>query len=87
MTIIMTGLCYLLTMSRLPSTNLEHFMKGERVMHHQQGIWNGIGSDMMIETSYMKFDKGPDGAIGVTTKPETMKIWEKSLERTFAVKK
>ena len=72
------GLCYLLTMSRLPATILDPFLKGEHVMHHQQGIWNGIWSDMMIETSYMKFGKGPSGVIGVTTKPRTVQIWAKS---------
>ena len=60
-------------MSRLPATILDPFLKGEHVMHHQQGIWNGIWSDMMIETSYMKF-----GVIGVTTKPRTVQIWAKS---------
>ena len=53
------GLCYLLTMSRLPPTILNQFMKGEHVLRHKEGIWNGIWSDMMIETSYMKFGKGP----------------------------
>ena len=72
------GLCYLLTMSRLPPTILDQFMKGEHVLRHREGIWNGIWSDMMIETSYMKFDKGPNGIIGKTTKPRTLQIWAKS---------
>ena len=32
----------------------------------------------MIETSYMKFGKGPSGIIGKTTKPKTIQIWAKS---------
>ena len=72
------GLCYLLTMSKLPPTVFEQFMKGEHVLRHREGIWNGIWSDMMIETSYMKFGKGPSGIIGQTTKPRTLQIWAKS---------
>ena len=48
-------------MSRLPPTILDQVLKGEHVLRHRQGIWNGIWSDMMIETSYMKFGKGPNG--------------------------
>ena len=72
------GLCYLLTMSKLPPTVFEPFMKGEHVLRHREEIWNGIWSDMMIETSYMKFGKGLSGIIGQTTKPRTLQIWAKS---------
>ena len=61
------GLCYLLSMSRLPPTILDQFLKGAHVPCHREGIWNGIWSDMMTETSYMKFGKGPNGIIGKTT--------------------
>ena len=37
-----------------------------------------VWSDMMIETSYMKFGKGPSGIIGKTTKPKAIQIWAKS---------
>ena len=33
------------------------FMKGKHVMRHQKGLWNGIQSDMMIETTYMKYGR------------------------------
>ena len=72
------GVCYMLTMSRLPPAVLEQFIKGEHVLHHRFGLWNGIWSDMMIETTYMKFGKGPSGIIGQTTKPRTVQIWAKS---------
>ena len=36
------GLCYLRTMHKLPGNILDAFMKGEHVMHHQDGLWNGI---------------------------------------------
>ena len=54
-------------MEKLPPEVLNQFMNGEHVMRHQEGIWNAIWSDMMIETSYMKIGKGPAGVIGYTT--------------------
>ena len=48
-------------------------------MRHQDGYWNGIWSDMLIETTFMKYGKGPGGMIGITLKPKTMKIWALSL--------
>ena len=73
------GICYLRTMHKLPKCILEAFMRGEHVMRHQDGIWNGIWSDMMIETTYMRYGKGPGGIIGVTTQPRTVQIWTESL--------
>ena len=72
------GLCYLLSMSRLPPTILEQVLNGQHVLRHREGIWNGIWSDMMIETSYKKCRKGSNGIIGKTTKPRTLQIWVKS---------
>ena len=51
------GLCHLLSMSRLPSSILDQYLKGEHVLRHREGIWNGNWSDMMIETSYMNLAK------------------------------
>ena len=65
-------------MSKLPPTLLDQFLRGDHVLRYQHGIWNGIWSDMMIETSYMKFGKCPSGIIGKTTKPKTIQIWAKS---------
>ena len=42
------GLCYSRTMHNLPGNILDAFMKGEHVMPHQDGLWNGLWSDMMI---------------------------------------
>ena len=72
------GLCYINSMEKLPKDTLESFLKGEHVMRHKRGAWNSIWSDTMIETTYMKFGKGPGGIIGVTTQPRTLKIWAKS---------
>lgn len=73
------GLCYLREMERLPEEVLLHFMKGEHVMHHSAGLWNGIWSDMMIETTFMRYGHSPGGIIGITLKPETLKVWALSL--------
>ena len=34
---------------------------------------------MMIETTFMRYGKGPRGMIGITLKPETLKTWAFSL--------
>ena len=74
------GICYINTMEKLPPEVLNQFMNGdEHVMRHQEGIWNAIWSDMMIETSYMKIGKGPAGVIGFTTSSTTMSVWAKSM--------
>ena len=43
------------------------------------GIWNGIWSDMFIETTFMRYGHGPRGIIGITLKPETLKTWALGL--------
>ena len=39
---------------------------------------NSIWSDMMVETTCMKIGKVPGEIIGVTTQPQTLKVWAKS---------
>ena len=48
-------------------------------MRHVPGVWNGIWSDMFIETTFMRYGHGKRGIIGVTLKPETLKVWSFSL--------
>ena len=55
------------------------FMKGEHVMHDVLGLWDGIWSDMFIETTFMRYGNGPGGIIGITLKPETLKTWTLGL--------
>ena len=57
---------YLWNMENLPDEILARFMKGEHVMRHQDGFWNGILSGMFIETTFMWYGKGPGGIVGVT---------------------
>ena len=47
------GQYYLNSVKSLPKEVLSHFMKGEHVMRHNPGFWNGIWSDMYIETTFM----------------------------------
>ena len=54
-------------------------MKGEHITRHEQGYWNGISSDMYIETTFMHYGKGPVGIVGVTLKPSVVKKWPNSL--------
>ena len=66
-------------MEKLPQDVEDCFMKGEHVMRHQKGLWNAIWSDMFIETTFMRYGKGPGGLIGVTLKPKAVKKWANSL--------
>ena len=72
-------MCYIRSMEALPTEVLERFVKGEHVMRHQRGLWNGIWSDMFIETTFMCYGHAPGGIIGITLKPETLKVWALSL--------
>ena len=72
-------LCYLREMERLPQEVLSHFTKGEHVMHHSAGLWNDIWSDMMSETTFMRYGHAPGGIVGITLKPATLKVWALSM--------
>ena len=50
-------------------------LNGEHVMRHEKGIWNRIWSDMFIESTFMRYGHAPGGIIGITLKPETLKVW------------
>ena len=50
-------------------------MKGEHVMHHIPGLWNGLWSDMYNESTFMRYGHSHGGIIGITQQPETRKIW------------
>ena len=58
---------------------LKQFLKGQHVVHPQDGHWNGILTDMMIESTYKRHGKGPRGIIGTTTRPLLVQIWPNSL--------
>ena len=73
------GLYFLSSMERLPDDILLQFMKGEHVMRHQAGIWNGMWSDMFVETTFMCYGHGPGGLVGITLNAAAMKRWALSL--------
>jgi len=66
-------------MEDLPNDILEHFMKGSHVMRHVPGLWNGLWSDMFIETTVMRYGHVKSGIIDITLKSETLKTWALSL--------
>ena len=73
------GLYYLRTMEQLPKEVCDCFLRGEHTMHHNPGIFNGIWSDMAIETTFMRYGHGQSGIIGLTLKPEAVKTWAFSM--------
>ena len=74
------ALYYLREMERLPSDILEHFMRGEHPMRHCPCVFNGRWSVMYIETTFMRYGHGKHGIIGITLKPEALKVWALSLD-------
>ena len=66
------------TMEKLPEYLVKKFMNGEHVVRIQNGLFNGILSDMAIENSYIEVGKGPTGVIGVTTNDRSVSIWSSS---------
>ena len=73
------GLYILRTMGTMPKLCQEQFLKGEHVLRHVPGFWNGIWCDMFIKTTFMCYGHDKRGIIGVTLKPETLKLCSLSL--------
>ena len=73
------GLYYARSIEIMPDTLEDQFMKGQHTMHHKPGIFNGIWSDMAIETTYMRYGHGHSGIIGLTMRPEALKTWAMSI--------
>ena len=59
---------YIISMQAIPHHILQHFTKGDHLVRHIDDIWNGIWSDMFIETTFMRYGKGKHGIIGITLK-------------------
>ena len=74
------GLYYLRSMKRFPS-QMQRFLRGEHVMRHKPCLWNGIWSDMYIESTFMKYVHGPGGIIGITLNTNALKRWALSLHK------
>ena len=70
---------YLRQMQQLPDEINQHFLKGEHTFYHQPGLFNGIWSDMAIETTYMRYGHGSSGIIGLTLNADAVKVWAYSM--------
>ena len=53
-------------MERLPESVHDEFMKGHHTIHLRAGLWNGIWTDMGIETTSMKMGHGPGVFIAIS---------------------
>ena len=73
------GMIYLRSMEKLDGDVLDTFLKGQHVQCHRDGIWNGLWSDMMIESMFMRFGHGPGGITGVTLNQPAVRCWALSL--------
>lgn len=63
------------------------FLKGDYVMRHSAGIWNGLWSDMYIETTFMHYGHGPGGIVGLTLNQHALKRWALSLHACSHISK
>jgi hypothetical protein len=66
-------------LEQLPDEVLRKFLRGDHVMRHNPGLWNGIWSDMYIETTFMRYGHGPGGIVGITLKQSLRKRLALSL--------
>ena len=80
-------LYYLRSMTKLPGPVQDEFMKGNHVMRHQRGIWNGLWSDLYIESTFMRYGHGPGVIVGITLQPSTLKRWALGLHICAQLKK
>ena len=51
-----------------------------QILFRTEGLNNNIFNDQMIECSYMKTGKGPDGLKGKSDSPEAVKRWAFSIQ-------
>lgn len=72
-------LYYMRSLEALPHAVLPSFLGGQHVMRHQPGLWNGMWSDMFIETTLMRYGHGPGGLVGITLNESALKRWALSL--------
>ena len=66
-------------MERLPDELLQEFLKGKHIMRHKPRIWNGILSDMFIESTFITYGHKSGGLTGVTLKPASVARWALGL--------
>ena len=64
-------------MQKLNGESLDKLLRGKHVQFHRQGLWNGIWTDMFIETTYMRYRHGPP--IGITLIEKAVHRWAMHL--------
>ena len=74
-------------MTKLPKYVLKKCLDGEHAMCHRNGIWNSIWSDVMIETTVMRYGHDPNGMMGLTFNEKALDRWTKSLRISSIVEK
>ena len=62
-------------MQVLPDDVLQQFIKGNHVMRYNPGLWNGIWSDMFIESTFMRYGHEAGGLVGLTLQPSAVSRW------------
>lgn len=50
-------------------------MHGDHVMRHMARLWNGVWSDMFMESTFIRYGHGRTGIVVITLKPETLIPW------------
>ena len=73
------GLYYARSIEAMPDKLQDQFLKGQHTMHQKPGIFNGIWSNMAIDTTYMRYGHGHSGIIGLAMRPEALKTWAMSI--------
>lgn len=58
------------------------YLTGENAMHYQKCLRNCLRSDMVIESTVMRYVYGPDGMAGLTFNEKALDHWAKSLHKS-----
>ena len=66
----------------LPEEVTKKFQKGLHVARLTDGYFNGLWSDMLIETTLMRFGSAPQGGlVGITLQPNSVIKWAYSFHK------
>ena len=66
-------------MRKLSKNLLKNNLDGEHAIWHQNGKWNSIWSDLMIETTVIQYGHGSNGMTGLPFNEKALDRWAKSL--------
>ena len=60
-------------------------MQREHVARQHKGLWNGIWTDMYIETTFMGYGKVSRGLMGLTATQKLVKKWAYGLKTCVGI--